>query len=132
MKNISQINFNLENLLKILNKENFTFSEKEIKNISKNFINENYIKDEMMYSYIGEAYIKLIGGKWKLNTTKKDPAYGKMCVVDWSKGSVRIDPQKLIDELKEKLNDEIIFKTIELTKKNITEINNLLKDLGLD
>lgn len=130
-ENILQIEKKIEELKHILNIEKFIFSEREIKNISISFIN-NHLEEELMYYYIGQAFINLIGGKWKLNTTKKDPAYGRMCVVDWTKGSTRIDPKPILEELKQTKNYNTIYNTIELTKKNIIEINSILKDIGLD
>lgn len=85
-----------------------------------------------MYSYIGELYIELIGGEWKLNTIKRDPAYGRLCVVNWSKGATRIDPMQLLRELKETQDYDLLYNSIELTKNNIINVNNILKDLNLD
>ena len=75
----------MQEFLEILNLNEFTFSQDEINQVEKIY-KENEDLYEYAYIYIGEAYIHLIGGKWRLNTTKKDPAYGRMCIVDWAKG----------------------------------------------
>ncbi len=130
--NTLEIENSINELLQIVEIDNFSFSKDEIENISRIFIEKNIITEKSMYYYIGEAYINLIGGKWKLNTTKKDPAYGRMCIVDWAKGATRIDPMFILNELEKTQDYNTIYNAIESTKKNIIEINNILKDIGLD
>ena len=66
----------MQEFLEILNLNEFTFSQDEINQVEKIY-KENEDLYEYAYIYIGEAYIHLIGGKWRLNTTKKRPCLWK-------------------------------------------------------
>lgn len=67
-----------------------------------------------------------------MNNIRKDPAFGRMCIVDWTKGATRIDPMTILNQIKSTNDNSFLYNSIESTKKNIIEINNILKDLNLN
>lgn len=121
----------IEKLKCIVGIETLDYSKNEIENISNMFL-EKKLDEDLMYYYIGEAYINLISGKWKMNNIRKDPAFGRMCIVDWTKGATRIDPMTILNQIKSTNDNSFLYNSIESTKKNIIEINNILKDLNLN
>lgn len=130
-KNALELEKYIEKLKCIVGIETLDYSKNEIENISNMFL-EKKLDEDLMYYYIGEAYINLISGKWKMNNIRKDPAFGRMCIVDWTKGATRIDPMTILNQIKSTNDNSFLYNSIESTKKNIIEINNILKDLNLN
>lgn len=65
-KNALELEKYIEKLKCIVGIETLDYSKNEIENISNMFL-EKKLDEDLMYYYIGEAYINLISGKWKMN-----------------------------------------------------------------
>lgn len=64
----------LDEFLKILGLEKFTFSKEEINKIEGYYKLDNSLK-EYICIYVGEAVIDVFGGFWSIGKFKKDSAY---------------------------------------------------------
>jgi hypothetical protein len=72
----------LNEFLKILNINKFSFTQNEINMVEETYRKNNDIK-EYVYIYIGEAIINTIGGFWSICNLKRDEAYGLPIILAW-------------------------------------------------
>ena len=77
-------NEKLNEFLKILELNNFSFSKEEINNIEEYYKKDSSLR-EYIYIYIGEAVIKILGGFWTICNLKKDEAYGLPIILGWGR-----------------------------------------------
>jgi hypothetical protein len=78
---------------KILNIDNFSFTQEEINRLEKLYLENKDLRD-YIYIYIGEAVIHIAGGFWSIGKFKKDEAYGLPIILSWggNEMSPRISP----------------------------------------
>lgn len=89
-------NDKLNDFLKLLKFERFTFSKEEIHNIEECYKLDNKLR-EYISIYIGEAIIQIAGGFWSIGKFKKDSAYELPIILEWGKGNTpRICPNDWI------------------------------------
>lgn len=128
---ISGIPIYLDQAKQFLKKSYLTYSDEEINTMHKLFIskldrpeimilNANDM-DNMFCAYVGEAFLHYHPGRWSLSTIKKDAAFGKPIIIDWTPPGriwVRICPFEWMLSIKEnkfegQLSEVITWKYID-------------------
>jgi len=90
---LENISTYLKRTKEILSKNYLDYSYKEIEVFIEVYVN-NYKNPEkidlsykelsnILYAYLGTAFVNYQGGKWELNDIKTDEAYGTPTIVNW-------------------------------------------------
>jgi hypothetical protein len=102
---IASIPSYLDKLKQLMGWQAITYSFEEINSI-QDFYEAHYKYPEklgitydelayLFYAYVGEAFISLHGGNWKLSKMKNDEAYGTPIILNWGndgQSHARISP----------------------------------------
>ena len=109
---ISEIPNYLCEITKLINKETLSYSNDEVKIVSKYFLDlhakELFTLNEkkMLIAYIGEAFIKRYEGKWVFSA--ETMAVNEPVIIEYTMANIRKSPSETIHRLFE-TNDENYF-----------------------
>lgn len=104
-----------------LNQDELTLSIDEISQFVKNFhqtyfeLNKEPLNKEIeniFIAYMGEAFIKHKGGKWSLETYKRDKAYGDAVIIDWEKDAIRVSTKSWLKRIQKWGYKEFTIETV--------------------